>query len=268
MNRNNMSSKTSAFECSKCAYIGPPDADGTCPKCGGAWKHIEVFGTGNSSGHVKGLETKSSQVKKNSVFDAIDVSFPQDFLLPSISLDDVPAVKLWSARFFVKQLFVLWSINVPVQFPNRLVLVSLLDAIMGEVYSAKDALCKKLAEEIRSRELKLWERRIFEPLNIAMSDDNWLDRIKKLRNQGLHGSYLPENIRIGGSPPLDLRLVGYESGIVENTSLPKDFELICQKLQDLIQTSMQLIETSLQERMSAGDSPREIVDWFAGLDTR
>jgi hypothetical protein len=215
---------------------------------------------------IKRLETKGSQVTKNNAFETIDVSFPQDFLLPSVSLDDIPAVKLWSARFFVKQLFVLWSIGVPVQFPNRLALVSLLDAIIGEVCSAKDALCKKLAEEIRSKELKPWERRIFDPLYIAMSDDNWFDRVKKLRNQGLHGSYLPENIRIGGSPSLDLRLVGYESGIVENTSLPKDFDLICQKLQDLIQTSMHLIETSLQEKMSAGDSTRSIIDWFARTD--
>jgi 23S rRNA C2498 (ribose-2'-O)-methylase RlmM len=180
-------------------------------------------------------------------------------------LDDVPLVKLWSARFFVKQLVVLWSIDVPVRFPNRFVLVSLLDAIIGEVYSAADALRKKLADEIRSKELKPWKRAIFVPLDAAMSSDNWLYRVRKLRNQGLHGSYLPENIRIGGSPPLDLRLVGYENGIVSNISLPEDFELVCQKLEELIQTSSKLIVTSLQERIGARKPANNIEDFFKSV---
>jgi hypothetical protein len=205
---------------------------------------------------------------KSATPDSVGVIFPQDFLLPGTPLDDVPAVKLWSAKFFVKQLCVLWSIGVPVQFPNRLVLVSLLDAIIGEVCSAKDALRKKLADEIRSKKLKPWKHRILDPLDAATSDDNWLARVKSLRNKGLHGSYLPENIRIGGSPPLDLRLVGYENGIVGNTSIPEDFGLVCQRLEELIQTSKQLIETSLQERMSAGDPTKNIQGWFENIDNK
>jgi hypothetical protein len=154
----------------------------------------KAFGTGKSSADVKGVETKSSQL-------TIDVSFPQDFLPSNVSFDNIPEVKLWSARFFVNQLSVLWSIGVPVGFPNRFVLVSLLDAIIGEVYSAKDALRKKLADEIRSKKLKPWKRRIFVPLEIAQSDDNWLARVVKLRNQGLHGSHLPENIQYRSDAP-------------------------------------------------------------------
>jgi hypothetical protein len=139
---------------------------------------------------------------------------------------------------------------------------------MGEVCSAKDALRKKLTDEIRSKKLKPWKHRIFDPLDAATSDDNWLARLIKLRNNGLHGSYLPENIRIGGSPPLDLRLVGYENGIVRNTSMPEDFKLVCQRLEELIQTSRQLIETSLQERMSARDPAENIQDWFENIDNK
>jgi hypothetical protein len=197
-----------------------------------------------------------------SVASSIDVSFPGDFLLPSISIDDVLGVKVWSARFFVKQLSVLWGINVPVQYPNRLVLVSLLDAIIGEVYSAADALRKTLTDEMRSKKLKPWKHTIFTPFNAANSDDNWLARVRRLRNQGLHGGYLPENIRIGGSPPLDLRLVGYENGITRNTSLPDDLECVCQKLEELIQVSKKLIEASFQEKISAGNSTKNIEDYF------
>jgi hypothetical protein len=195
----------------------------------------------------------------------IRIDFPQDFLLPIVTLDDVPAVKLWSARFFVKQLTTLWSIEAPARFPNRLVLVSLVDAIIGEVISARDALRKNLADEISSRKLKPWKRGIFGPLTAAMSDDSWLDRILKLRNKGLHGSYLPENIRIGGSPPLDLRLVGYENGIVANVSLPKDLERVCQRLDELIRASKLLLETSLKERQSVGEPSANIAEWFAGI---
>ena len=248
------------LKCSHCGFRLPPNHTGSCPKCGELGTSAEAYGYGSSRGTVL---TSTSATPNN-----VDVIFPQDFLLPSTSLDDVPAVKLWSAKFFVNQLCVLWSIGVPVQFPNRLVLVSLLDAIMGEVCSAKDALRKKLTDEIRSKKLKPWKRRIFDPLDAATSDDNWLARVIKLRNNGLHGSYLPENIRIGGSPPLDLRLVGYENGIVRNTSMPEDFKLVCQKLEELIQTSRQLIETSLQERMSARDPAENIQDWFENIDNK
>jgi len=239
----------------------PPNHTGPCSNCGKVGTSTEVVGHGNGRGTVVTSKSAGSNSK--------DISFPTDFLLPSTSsLDNVPLVKLWSARFFVKQLAVLWSIGVPVQFPNRLVLVSLLDAIIGEVYSAGDALCKRLANEIRSKELKPWKYTIFAPLKSAMSNDNWLYRVRNLRNQGLHGSYLPENIRIGGSPPLDLRLVRYENGIVANTSLPEDFQLVCQKLEELIQTSNKLIETSLQEKMSARDPTGNMQDSLKNIDNK
>ena len=42
-----MPSKTGAFECANCGYVGSPSAEATCPKCGGAWKHAETYGTIN-----------------------------------------------------------------------------------------------------------------------------------------------------------------------------------------------------------------------------
>jgi hypothetical protein len=131
------------------------------------------------------------------------------------------------ARFFVNQLATLWKMKAPAEFPNRFVLVSLLDAIMGEIISGSEALGKKLAVEIRSKQIKPWKRRIFVPLDSARSDDDWLARILRLRNEGLHGSYLPEEIRMGGAvDSLDLRLVKYKNGIIANTSLPEDLKLV------------------------------------------
>lgn len=152
------------------------------------------------------------------------------------------------ARFFLKQLSTIWQIEVPVQFPNRLVLVSLLDAIIGEVYSSADALEKKLKRVIRSKKLKRSESKLLTLLHNAKNNDNWLGRIIKLRNDGLHGSYLPEEIRIGGSPPLDLRLVRYKNGIVADVSLPEDLGLVCDKLEELIKDNTELVEKAFQER--------------------
>jgi len=247
-------------ECAECGYVGSPEENKAgCPKCGGAWKYIELQGRGSGTGTVKQL------VRKVMSSPSVPISFPHDFLLANVSIDDVPRVKLWSARFFVKQLSALWSIEVPVQFPNRLALVSLIDAIIGEVISARDALRKKLADDIQSNKLKPWKPEILAPLRKAMSDDNWLDRVLKLRNSGLHGTYLPENIRIGGSPPLDMRLVGYEKGIVADVSMPQDFDLVCRKLEELIQESYQLVEKSLEERNATKGQSGTLADWFTLL---
>jgi hypothetical protein len=193
------------------------------------------------------------------------VSFPSDFLLAIVSIDRVPEVKLWSARFFVNQLTVLWRIRVPIEFPNRLVLVSLIDAILGELISARDALHKELKDAIRAKGLAPWKREIFEPLAQATDDDNWLDRICRLRNYGLHGSYLPENIRIGGSPSPDLRLVGYETGIVRDADLPEDLRLVCEKMEDLIRLCKERVESAVEDKDRTGDSESRITSGLAGL---
>ncbi len=117
-------------------------------------------------------------------------------------------------------------------------------------------------DDIRSKKLRPWKHEILGPLAKAMDNDNWLARIIKLRNRGLHGSYLPENIRVGGSPPLDMRLVGYENGIVADVSMPKDFELVCRKLEELIQQSYRLAEKSFQESSTAKDRSENVADWF------
>jgi len=39
-------------ECANCGYVGSPHANAACPKCGGAWKHIEAYGAGNSKGRL------------------------------------------------------------------------------------------------------------------------------------------------------------------------------------------------------------------------
>jgi hypothetical protein len=146
------------------------------------------------------------------------------------------------------------------------VLVSLLDAIVGEVISGSEALRKKLAIEVRAKQLKPWKRRILSPLNVARSDDNWLARILTLRNEGLHGSYLPEEIRItigGVSPPLDLRLVRYKNGIVADTSLPQDLKLVCDRLEGLIAECSKLIEQSLQEKQNTPSPSDNLPYWFA-----
>ena len=203
---------------------------------------MELHGAGVGRGFIKAPEPRSSPSIN------VSISFPEEFLMPTVSIDEVPLVKLWSARFFLKQLLTVWKIEVPVQFPNRLVLVSLLDAIIGEVYSSADALEKKLKRKIRSKKLKRSEHKLLTSLDRAKHNDNWLGRVIKLRNEGLHGSYLAEEIRIGGSPPLDLRLVRYKNGIVADVSLPEDLELVCGKLEELIKESTQLVEKACQER--------------------
>ncbi len=156
------------------------------------------------------------------------IAYPTGFLsnlsLPP-SFDDVPRVKLFGAEFFVQQLRTLWNIAIPSQFPERYVFASTIDAIIGEIYSSKDALRQKLAIEIKNNGLKHYKRDIYLLVQTAEHNNNWLSRIIRLRNSGLHGNLLPEALFISlPAPPsgalTDMRLVGYEHGIVKDAFLP------------------------------------------------
>ena len=46
-------------ECAVCGYVGSPHASSACPKCGGAWKYIEVDGTGNSKAALSGVRIQN-----------------------------------------------------------------------------------------------------------------------------------------------------------------------------------------------------------------
>ena len=46
-------------ECANCGYVGSPHANGACPKCGGAWKHIEANGAGNSKGGLSKIRIQN-----------------------------------------------------------------------------------------------------------------------------------------------------------------------------------------------------------------
>jgi predicted nucleic-acid-binding Zn-ribbon protein len=70
---------TGSVECPKCKQWYDPQSSKqliyyTCPSCGyqtTEFRNIRVSGTGNTSARVTEVETKSSQIKKNSIFDAI-----------------------------------------------------------------------------------------------------------------------------------------------------------------------------------------------------
>jgi hypothetical protein len=193
------------------------------------------------------------------------VNYPQDFLLAGVSLDDIPALKVWGARFFLNQFRTLWALGVPASFPNRYVFVALVDAMVGEIISARDALRKELAKKMRSNGLKPWKREIFEAMNQAMGEGGWLAKVLDLRNRALHGSYLPENIRIGGTPSLDMRLVGYEHGIVADVPMPEDFSRVCDKMDELIQVSRNSVKAASDEK--AKNSETSPADWFSMVDS-
>jgi len=161
----------------------------------------------------------------------------------------------------------LWSVGVPAALPNRFAFVALVDAIIGEIISARDAHRKSLQEEIRDNDLKPWKSEIFGALHRAGEGDNWLARVEKLRNRGLHGSYLPENIRIGGSPSLDMRLVGYEAGIIADVPLPEDFALVCDKMEELAAASRTSVGQALLEKEREATLPtRTFGEWFVEMD--
>ena len=46
-------------ECANCGYVGSPHANGACPKCGGAWKHIEAYGAANSKAGLSGIRIQN-----------------------------------------------------------------------------------------------------------------------------------------------------------------------------------------------------------------
>lgn len=184
----------------------------------------------------------------------MSVDFPDDFMPPQVSLDDVPLVKVWGARFFVEQLRELWRIRVPAGLPERLAFVSLIDAIIGEIISARDALERSLGDAVRASNLQSWEQEIRQHIISAQENDNWLARILALRNEGLHGNYLPEQIRIGGRYPVDMRLQRYTNGIVSDTDLPEDLSLVCDRMEELISLSRQAVATAIQERNSRNDA--------------
>ncbi len=46
-------------ECATCGYVGSPRANDTCPKCGGAWKYIEVYGTGKAKAGISDIRTQN-----------------------------------------------------------------------------------------------------------------------------------------------------------------------------------------------------------------
>lgn len=165
----------------------------------------------------------------------------------------------------------MWDITIPGGFPERFVFVSLVDAIVGEIYSARDALRHFLSDEIRKKGLEHWTSEIFSPLETAMSDDNWMARIDRLRNNGLHGNYLPENLRINLPAPLggaltDLRLVGFEKGIVQDTALPDDLRATCDRMRSLIVISEQLVVDSVTEKASRNED-QMVSDGLRMLDS-
>jgi hypothetical protein len=49
-------------ECAECDYVGPAGSTGGCPKCGGAWKNIYVYGTGGIK--VGALEARTRNPKE------------------------------------------------------------------------------------------------------------------------------------------------------------------------------------------------------------
>ncbi|MDA4128661.1 MAG: hypothetical protein OK422_04325 [Thaumarchaeota archaeon] len=196
-----------------------------------------------------------------------DINYPADFMAPIVSLDDVPVLKVWGARFFTNQLRTLWGIGAPAGIPNRFAFVALMDGVIGEIISSRDALRKSLKNEIRSRGLHAYRHDIFEPLRQANGDDSWLGRVERLRNMGLHGTYIPENIRLGlPSGHVDMRLVSYEHGIIADISLPDDLSLVCERMEDLIRTSRAAIQTAVQQNEQEDARPQmSFGDWWANV---
>ena len=103
----------------------------------------------------------------------------------------------------------------------------------------------------------------------ATRNESWLHKVLDLRNKGLHGRYLPENIRIyvGAAQGVDMRLVGHESGIVADIPLPDDFGLICDMMESLIRDSRNALTTARAEKAARRDDESAISAGFGGLDS-
>lgn len=189
---------------------------------------------------------------------AIVVSYPTRFLLPEVSMDDLPRLKLWGARFFVNQLATIWNLGIPTHYPTQYVFNSLLDAIFGQLISSRDALRKKIGNDLRTNQIRNMRRVVLLPVDEADAKNSWLERIRRLRNNGLHGAYINRSITLYiGEPdvtvPTSIRLREFPNGIMADIDLPEDLRLACDKMEELISKVESAIRVAIANREWNGE---------------